>query len=60
MRAGYHACDNCGATDCDNFAETRRLDTMWTDNETGETLCTRCKEVPVEKNPCAPAGDVVR
>lgn len=45
VRFGYHGCDNCGNLDFDTMFETGKLDTMWTDNETGETICTRCKEV---------------
>jgi hypothetical protein len=41
-RATLHMCDNCCKTDVDT-AIYGTLGKMWTDNETGETLCNRCK-----------------
>jgi hypothetical protein len=41
-RATLHMCDNCCMTDVDR-AHLGKLGKMWTDNETGETVCNRCK-----------------
>jgi hypothetical protein len=41
-RTTLHMCDHCCKTDVDT-ATHGTLGKMWTDNETGETLCNRCK-----------------
>lgn len=38
-----HCCDQCCNRDTEDVFERGRLDTMWLDEQTGETLCSTCK-----------------
>ena len=37
-------CEICWRADTDDLLTTGELTEMWLDNDTGETLCARCKE----------------